>query len=205
MLCLLLGSDTSCCDSLRPRLPRISWGCCSLLQHALCRAMLHTSPRREEKLDAATGTTTQAGYQKVGSVDPWVSDCLSRRCPYQLPLRQNALGLDEASYSPRGDRRRWPLVQPPATRTGARDRERAAGTRRGDRRSACSRAKRCKRASIRSETCCSPRMGRYASLKRVPNLSSHAFCACVATSEHIMGAVEADRPASVRRSGEELA
>src|SRR5918993_4681604 len=116
MLCLLLDSDTSCCDSLRPRLPRISWGCCSLLQLALGRAMLHlTSPRREEKLDAATGTTTQAAYQKAGSVDPWVSGCLSRR-----PLRQNALGLDEASHSPRGDRRRWPLVQPPATRTGAR-------------------------------------------------------------------------------------
>ena len=174
MLCLLLGSDTSCCDSLRPRLPRISWGCCSLLQHALGRAMLHTSPPYEEKY-GATGTTTQAAYQKAGSVGSWVSGCLSRRCPYQLPLRQNALGLDEASHSPRGDRRRWPLVQPPATRTGARDRERATGTRRGDRRSACSRAKRCKRASIRSETCCSPRMGRCASLKRVPNLRSMRF------------------------------
>src|ERR687897_345001 len=48
MLQMFREVDTSCCDLLRPRLPRISWGCSSLLQLALGRAMLHTSLGREE-------------------------------------------------------------------------------------------------------------------------------------------------------------
>src|SRR5215213_2255966 len=68
MLCLLLGSDTSRCDLLRPRLPRISWGCCSLLQLALVRAMLHTSPRREERL---VDQQQQSRWQTIGKWVLW--------------------------------------------------------------------------------------------------------------------------------------
>src|SRR5215208_2049534 len=68
MLCLLLRSDTSRCDLLRPRLPRISWGCCSLLQLALVRAMLHTSPRREERL---VDQQQQSRWQTIGKWVLW--------------------------------------------------------------------------------------------------------------------------------------
>jgi hypothetical protein len=48
--------------------------------------------------------------QEAGSVDPWYRRCLNRRCPYRLPLRQDALGLAQAFSSSGSDRRRWDLV-----------------------------------------------------------------------------------------------
>jgi len=38
-----------------------------------------------------------AAYQKAASVDRWDSRCLNHRYPHRLPLRHNALGLDQAS------------------------------------------------------------------------------------------------------------
>jgi hypothetical protein len=76
-------------------------------------------------------------YQKAASMgwwNRWPPGPPDHRYSHRLPLLHNALGLDQAPHSPCGDRRRRHLVQPPATRTGARDRERAAQTRGRDRR-----------------------------------------------------------------------
>src|SRR5215217_7923250 len=64
------GSDTSCCDLLRSGLPRISWGCCSLLQLALGLAMLHTSACKEER---RMNPHQQSRWRRIGRQVLWAA------------------------------------------------------------------------------------------------------------------------------------
>src|SRR5829696_3040062 len=60
----------------------------------------HTTSCRGGYAGGWSATVSVAAFQTAASVDRQHSCRRSGRCPHRLPLRHNALGLDQASHSP---------------------------------------------------------------------------------------------------------